>query len=191
MALVTTLRAQDYPSMPWKNGGGSTQEVARDGGDGLGGFGWRLSIASIGADGGFSAFDGYQRVITVLDGDGMVLNIDGSDSRPLLAFDPLAFPGASAVHCRLLGGAIRDFNLIYAPQRYQARLQWLAAEAPQRLFSSAATLVVFSAGQVQVSLGSAPPHALGPHDCLRVSNQGLAELSISGRACLIEFSPRG
>mgnify|MGYP002041017640 CR=1 FL=1 len=34
MIQLTHLRAADYPRMPWKNGGGSTEEIARDTGDG-------------------------------------------------------------------------------------------------------------------------------------------------------------
>jgi environmental stress-induced protein Ves len=48
MAQLKVLRAADYPRMPWKNGGGSTEEITRDAGTGLEGFGWRLSIADIG-----------------------------------------------------------------------------------------------------------------------------------------------
>ena len=70
---LKVLRAEDYPRMPWKNGGGSTEEITRDAGTGLDGFGWRLSIADIGESGGFSTFAGYERVITVLQGDGMTL----------------------------------------------------------------------------------------------------------------------
>ncbi len=66
MTALSVLRAVDYPRMPWKNGGGSTEEITRDAGVGLDGFGWRLSIADIEASGGFSVFAGYQRIITVL-----------------------------------------------------------------------------------------------------------------------------
>ncbi len=55
MIQSTLLRAADYPRMPWKNGGGSTEEITRDAGTGLDGFGWRLSIADIGESGGFPA----------------------------------------------------------------------------------------------------------------------------------------
>lgn len=82
MSQLQLLRAGDYPRMPWKNGGGSTEEITRDAGVGLDGFGWRLSIADIEASGGFSSFTGYQRIITVLQGDGMRLSVDGHESRP-------------------------------------------------------------------------------------------------------------
>ncbi|MBD9601859.1 HutD family protein [Pseudomonas sp. PDM10] len=189
MNQVKVLRAKDYPRMPWKNGGGSTEEITRDGGAGLEGFGWRLSIADIGESGGFSTFAGYERVITVLQGDGMTLRVDGQDTRPLLPLEPFAFSGESQVSCTLLGGPIRDFNLIYAPQRYSARLQWLDGE--QRFFSSAGSVLVFSVtDELEVKVGNSASQ-LGRHDCLQLDgNAGLLEVSSNGPCCVIELTAR-
>jgi environmental stress-induced protein Ves len=110
MSDVKVLRAKDYPRMPWKNGGGSTEEITRDAGAGLDGFGWRLSIADIAESGGFSSFAGYQRVITVLQGDGMTLCVDGDDTRSLLPLDPFAFSGESQVSCTLARRADSRFQ---------------------------------------------------------------------------------
>jgi len=187
MNQLKVLRAKDYPRMPWKNGGGSTEEITRDAGTGLDGFGWRLSIADIGESGGFSTFAGYERVITVLQGDGMTLTVDGQDTRSLLPLDPFAFSGESKVSCTLLGGPIRDFNLIYAPQRYGARLQWLAGE--QRFFSSAGTVLVFSIGTALEVKVDNDTSQLGLHDCLQLDgNTGLLEISVNGPCCVIELS---
>jgi environmental stress-induced protein Ves len=193
MSQVRLLRAADYLRTPWKNGAGSTEEIARDAGAGLDGFGWRLSIADVSESGGFSAFAGYQRIITVLQGAGMRLRVDGHLSRELIPLDPFAFDGASAVHCELLGGAIRDFNLIYAPQRYHARLQWLTVAGEVRLFSSASTLLLFAAeAGLKVSHGGAEADVLGRHDCLQLDTPGgLGELVLrapAGICCLIELT---
>jgi hypothetical protein len=189
MSELKVLRAKDYPRMPWKNGGGSTEEITRDASTGLEGFGWRLSIADIGESGGFSTFAGYERVITVLQGDGMTLSVDGQATRPLLPIDPFAFSGESQVSCTLLGGPIRDFNLIYAPQRYSARLQWLDGE--QRFFSDAGTVLVFSVSEsLEVKVGNSASQ-LGHHDCLQLDgNAGLLEISSNGPCCVIELIAR-
>ncbi|WP_369988481.1 HutD family protein [Pseudomonas xanthosomatis] len=188
MSQLQLLRARDYPRMPWKNGGGFTEEITRDTGAGLEGFGWRLSIADIEASGGFSSFAGYQRIITVLQGDGMRLNVDGRDSRPLLPFDAFAFSGESQVGCTLLGGPIRDFNLIYAPERYRARLQWF--NGGTRLYSAAGTVLVFSAqADLQVGIDGQLQPPLGLYDCLQLSsNERLLEVDVVGRCCVIELT---
>ena len=189
MSTLNIWRAADYVRMPWKNGGGSTEEITRDAGAGLDGFGWRLSIADIAESGGFSTFAGYQRVITVLQGDGMTLCVDGDDTRALLPLDPFAFSGESQVSCTLLGGAIRDFNLIYAPQRYSARLQWLNGE--QRFFSSAGTVLVFSVSELLQVKVADNVSQLGRHDCLQLDgNNGLVEVSVNAGCCVIELTAR-
>ncbi|QRY80064.1 HutD family protein [Pseudomonas sp. PDNC002] len=196
MSEVRILRAADYPAMPWKNGAGTTREIVRDAGDGLEGFGWRVSIADVGAPGPFSAFSGYQRVISVLEGEGMRLTVDGSDSRDLRPLDAFAFDGASAVECTLLGGAIRDFNLIYSPARYRARLQWLKLDGAAHFFSSASTVLLFSAGEgVHVSLQGKASGVLGLHDTLIAEGDGALQewrLTVAGKAdiCVIELDPR-
>ncbi|MFJ3482704.1 HutD family protein [Pseudomonas sp. NPDC090202] len=195
MTRLTALRAADYPRMPWKNGGGSTEEITRDAGEGLDGFGWRLSIADIGESGGFSVFSGYLRIITVLQGAGMTLTIDGKESEPLLPSDPFAFSGGSHVSCRLLDGPIRDFNLIYAPTRYRARLQWIDVLQPQRFFSSANVFLLFSAAeQMAANVGDHPPQLLERHDCLQLDNPdgSLVEVVLyaprASRCCVIELT---
>lgn len=196
MSEVRILRAADYPAMPWKNGAGTTREIVRDAGDGLEGFGWRVSIADVGAPGPFSAFSGYQRVISVLEGEGMRLKVDGFDSRELRALDAFAFDGASAVECTLLGGAIRDFNLIYSPTRYRARLQWLKVDGATHFFSSASMVLLFSAGEgIHASLNGEAAGVLGLHDTLIAeSDSALREwrFAVAGCAdiCVIELDPR-
>lgn len=193
MSEVRILRAADYPAMPWKNGAGTTREIVRDAGDGLEGFGWRVSIADVGAPGPFSAFTGYQRVISVLEGEGMRLKVDGVDSRDLRALDAFAFDGASAVDCTLLGGAIRDFNLIYSPTRYRARLQWLRLDCETHFFSSASTVLLFSAGEgIHARLNGTAAGVLGLHDTLIAEGESsLREwrLKVAGKAdiCVIEL----
>lgn len=196
MTAIRLLRAADYPAMPWKNGAGTTREIVRDAGDGLEGFGWRVSIADVGAPGPFSAFTGYQRIISVLEGQGMRLNVDGDSSRDLRALDAFAFDGASAVDCTLLGGAIRDFNLIYSPSRYRARLQWLKLDGAAHFFSSASTVLIFSAGEgIHASRSGEAVGVLGLHDTLIAEGDGALRewrLTVSGNAdiCVIELEAR-
>jgi environmental stress-induced protein Ves len=191
MIPLTILRATHYVRMPWKNGGGSTEEITRDTATEapLEGFGWRVSIADISESGAFSSFAGYQRIITVLQGEGMRLRVDGKDSRPLMPFDAFAFKGDSVVESELLGGQIRDFNLIYSPQRFHARLQWFDGALPVNLFTTAATLLVFSAcDDLQVRISGHEAQTLGIYDCVQVEAQGeLLKVSLTGRCCMIEL----
>jgi uncharacterized protein len=124
-AAMRLIGPSDHRVMPWKNGHGTTTEIAIDPPDaGLGGgFRWRLSIAAVRRSGPFSAFPGYDRTIMVVEGAGMDLAIGRAPVRRLdRLFEPFAFSGDDPAECRLLGGPIRDFNLMVDRSRLRSRL---------------------------------------------------------------------
>ncbi|MET0257435.1 MAG: HutD family protein [Methylobacterium sp.] len=108
------LKAERHRRMPWKNGGGETIEIAvHPPGAGLSGFDWRISMASVVADGPFSRFEGIDRTLAILAGRGMDLEIDGMGQQSLTAGSaPLAFPADAPTHARLHDGAITDLNVM-------------------------------------------------------------------------------
>lgn len=193
---VRLYRAADYPRMPWRNGAGTTQEVACNPGGSTAAFDWRLSIADVAQDGGFSAFTGYQRIITVLEGAGIQLTVNGCEQAPLTPRRAYAFAGEAEVRCRLLDGPIRDFNLIYSPARWHARLQWVTGAGPWTFHSAARSVLVLNAGDAMSVRVDAAAHTLpSRYDCLHVERQdGLAEYRLEGAAaldaCVIELLPR-
>lgn len=113
------------PPQPWRNGGGVTHELLA----------WpspsawtlRVSVATIAADGPFSAFDGIQRWFTVLEGQGVELGLPGGARRLLPGDAPLHFDGEAAPPCRLLGGATRDLNFMVQRSAGHARMREAAA----------------------------------------------------------------
>jgi len=116
----------DYRPMPWKNAAGTTLEIliypvsATVSELSLM---WRVSIAQVTADAPFSRFPGYDRLIMLLDGDGMTLD---SGALGAMALDkplqPMALPGELAVTAKLKGGPCRDFNVITQRAKARARL---------------------------------------------------------------------
>ncbi len=104
------VRVADTAPQAWRNGGGITRELLAwpAGAD------WRvrISVAEIGADGPFSAFEGIERWFAVLSGAGVVLGLPGNEHRLTPASAPLRFDGAAAPGCRLIDGATSDLNLM-------------------------------------------------------------------------------
>ena len=75
------IRNEDLVRVPWKNGGGTTAEVAAfPEGSGFETFGWRISMADVASDGPFSLFPGIDRTLIVVEGDGIELA-----SKPLVS----------------------------------------------------------------------------------------------------------
>lgn len=105
------LPAHDYRRVRWKNGLGWTTEIAVDPPDGQ--WDWRISIATVDADSEFSRFHGIDRSLLVLEGGGLVLDVEGQGTFTLIAEGPpLAFSGDVATSSRLLAGPTRDFNVM-------------------------------------------------------------------------------
>jgi environmental stress-induced protein Ves len=86
---------EDLPDVPWRNGGGTTREVHRDGE-------WRLSIATITGAGSFSTFPGVDRTFVVARGE-LVLTVAGT-AHPLGPGDVLRFAGEDVVLAAPHGG---------------------------------------------------------------------------------------
>jgi len=128
---VRLLRAADRIATPWKNGGGVTREVAAwPPGAGLDAFDWRVSLAEVAADGPFSTFPGVDRVLTVIAGDGLVLEIDGRALR-LERDARLAFPGEAAVGARLTAGPVGGLNVMVRRDAWTARVEpWGGVPVP-------------------------------------------------------------
>ena len=108
--MFRIVNPDEFQTNLWKNGGGVTHEIARHPvGDG---WQWRISIAEVGVDGPFSLFLGMTRILTVIDGAGIdLLSADGVMEARL--HRPVFFPGDLDVTARLVGGPVRNLNLIY------------------------------------------------------------------------------
>jgi environmental stress-induced protein Ves len=110
------VRFADLTPVPWRNGGGLTREVVSVLGSGPQGFDWRISIADVNEPGRFSSFPGVARIITVVEGEGMDLVIDGVE-HSLGPYEPLGFDGASPASCSRLAGPVRDLNVMTRSDR--------------------------------------------------------------------------
>lgn len=130
----------DFKSMPWRNGRGTTTELAReDAADGT--MLWRLSSADVIEDGPFSAFPGVDRILVLTEGEGFDLDF-GAHGRvsPVEPLTPVPFSGdwpAMAVNVR---GASRDLNLMVARDRAAASV---AVHHPARSIAQLADRSLF------------------------------------------------
>ncbi len=124
------IRAADCKVMPWKNGGGTTTEIAvSPEGASLSEFDWRISMAHVGADGPFSSFPGIDRTLSVLTGNGIRLAFGDGDTVSLdRATAPFFFAADRAVDGVLVDGAIDDLNVMSRRGRWRHRVERLSGE---------------------------------------------------------------
>jgi environmental stress-induced protein Ves len=189
-STILLIGPSHHRVMPWKNGFGTTTEIAIDPPDSdVGGrFRWRLSIADVERSGPFSVFPGYERTIMVIAGHGMELAIADRPPRRLdRLFDPVVFSGDSAAECRLLDGPIRDFNLMVERTALRSHLEVVRLDAAPRLLglASADRIIHCFEGVAALSThGSATAEMLQP-DCTAILDPAVAarrELQLSAAA---------
>lgn len=122
------IRAADCLVMPWKNGGGTTTEIAvAPDGASLDDFDWRISMAHVGADGPFSSFPAIDRTLSVLTGAGITLAFgDGERIRLDRSSAPYPFAADRAVDGVLASGPIDDLNVMSRRGRWRHRVERLS-----------------------------------------------------------------
>jgi environmental stress-induced protein Ves len=188
--------------MPWKNGAGTTTEIAIDppGADVAGRFRWRLSIADVERSGPFSAFPGYERTIMVIEGGGMELAVGQRPAQRLdRLFVPFVFSGDTPAECRLLEGPIRDFNLMVERSSARSHLEVLhLGDAPRRCDMLRGDLIIhcFDGGVDFAMPAGALAGALPADGTVIITNAGRAhqvlQLSAAGgraTVAIIEMTP--
>ncbi|MFE2726397.1 HutD family protein [Kitasatospora sp. NPDC059327] len=192
---IQVLRAGERPATAWLNGGGVTREVAGSpAGAGLDSFDWRVSLADVAAAGPFSAFPGIDRVITLVDGPGMALTVDGEEHLVDTPFRPFAFAGEAATTCRLLDGPVVDFNVMTRRGRTTAELALASAPRVVGTPADGTVLLVCLAGEAVIGdtassdtvLGAT---VLGRYDAALLDGPGRYELRPDGVTAVVTFRP--
>lgn len=115
------VRPSQWITQPWRNGGGTTHEIFREGTADA--FTFRLSIADVERPGPFSVFSGVDRWIALLEGKGFALHrgeLSRTIEHPLV---PFRFSGDDAIECTLIDGPVRDLNVMGARDRVKLDVQ--------------------------------------------------------------------
>ncbi|MEI5680142.1 HutD family protein [Mesorhizobium sp. CGMCC 1.15528] len=155
---MRVIRASEHRRMPWKNGGGETTEIAiSPAGATTGDFDWRLSMARVESGGPFSMFPGIDRTLAVLDGDGLLLTIEGMEPAALTSrSEPLAFPGDAPTSAELIGGAVTDLNIMTRRGKLAHSMRRLRVAAGSTALSTdgSEVLLFCHEGQARIVTGS-------------------------------------
>ncbi|MFC4161340.1 HutD/Ves family protein [Chitinimonas lacunae] len=187
MPIITLFTPADYQTMPWKNGGGSTLELLRQPYPGdPARFLYRVSIATVAADGPFSHFPGVERWLMLLEGAGMELAL--SDGRTLeldRPLHPLRFAGELEVVGELFKGPIRDFNLMVDRNGCAAELEVVrlgASESQYEVVDDCLLLYLLEGGLTLRQAGQ--EHDLAPQQLLRIEGAGAWKLLAAGQGAV-------
>ena len=103
-------RFGEHRAMPWANGKGTSYEIASDRNE-SDNWSWRVAIAPVKEDGPFSVLSGIDRELVVIEGNGMVLDVDGENIE-CLPDQVVRFSGDSTTFARLIDGPVTDLGLM-------------------------------------------------------------------------------
>ncbi|GAA5191834.1 hypothetical protein GCM10023346_12390 [Arthrobacter gyeryongensis] len=160
------IRFAELKPEPWRNGGGVTRELAShpkavSAQDGA--WDWRVSIADVGSAGEFSTFPGMERVITVIDGELLLLTVDGEE-HPLEKYRPFRFSGEAASASALPTGDIRDLNVIARAGEFKGYTSIIELSKKRAHPVFEGQLAVLLEGKASVSPGAEPTETAASGD---------------------------
>jgi len=147
------LGADRARRVPWKNGLGSTLEIASDAASPGEAWTWRLSIADVPARAPFSELPGVDRAIACLEGEGMRLLHEGAWIAVPRAGVAYAFAGEDAVLGDPVGEGVRDVNLMVRRDRWRAEMRLVRSGHDG---ATAPLVIVHAAGRESVAIRCGP-----------------------------------
>ncbi|MCC8363943.1 HutD family protein [Lysobacter sp. A6] len=191
-ARSRVVPANEYRRERWRNGAGWTREIASEP---AGEWAWRLSIAEIEQDAPFSRFEGIDREIVLLSGNGVRLRFDDGNVHDLQPpHGRLRFAGEAGVHGELIDGATQDFNLMWRRDAIDAQLWHRPLVGPMVIFADPGTTwaVHLLAGQARFADDSGLPGlAQGDTALLHAGDARLRHvLDGGGEVLLAQLRPR-
>jgi environmental stress-induced protein Ves len=169
--MFSVLPAAGRPVMPWRNGGGTTAEVARSPGPELAeAFDWRVSLASIERPGAFSAYPGVDRILMPLGPAAVLLDVAGVETL-LQPTAQLSFRGDDAVSASLPDGSALVLNVMVRRGGPPGSLTLCSDQSRDRLIPAGSTVVVVAVSDEVLLQGRQQDAAirLGRLDALRLS----------------------
>lgn len=189
----------DARRVPWRNGRGVTEELAIgpagatfEAGD----FAWRVARAGVADAGPFSAFPGFERVLVVTEGAGLVLvHGDGPPTtlRPLV---PHVFRGDDVTTATPVAGPVRDVNVLVRRGAHRATVEVLALARTARRATVLPGVVLLHAvgGEVVVREADGRVRTLAAGDSLLAEDLRAPEVlevsgAVGGSAVVVGIAP--
>ena len=206
-STTTHLRRADFDKQVWVNGKGITYEVARKvdhSESSTCGFHWRISQADLKAPGGcFSQIANVDRILILLKGTDVSLNVNGTDKR-LQLNEPFLFPADVDTECTMSGSQTgTDLNIMYNRNTCNTFVRVVSGAGAVPIPCGTETAFVIALdGAVEIvedSEGGRKPHVVPRTEALKFDNpsqndiirigEGEGESTTSTSACVVCFVP--
>lgn len=192
MNAIARLDPRAYRRTPWKNGGGVTIDIADDYAPGVppgswSGMLWRFGRTQIVTPAPFSDLSGFDRILTVIGGRGLWLDIEGGAALDVREpFRPVCFRGEDRIVSRLEEGPVAVLNLLADRTKYEIDVLILGRGDERAL--DAAIDIVYALEDSTVAIDDSYP--LAADAALRIDGAGRTLKVEAGRVALAKVSSR-
>ncbi len=155
-SALTFLDPAQYRRTPWKNGGGVTIDIAgayRPGAvpGGWDAMLWRFGRTRIERPGPFYDLPGFERVLAVIEGEGLVLHRHG---RPPLdartPFRPVRFAGEWPIVSELTAGPVGVLNILADRRHYAIDMSFPEPGTAQTVAAGRAIVLALGAARLAI-----------------------------------------
>lgn len=148
--MPSILIQNSYTVMPWKNGRGTTSQIALDSDESVfpDHFLWRVSSAKVTSNDPFSNFDGCRRALVVVEGKGLFLN--DVELKPMV---PYFFSGNEPIDCKLIDGPVVDLGVIFNTQKVKVDMDVLRGNEIKVSCSEGLQFFYLAQGEAKLSEG--------------------------------------
>jgi len=186
MNAVVRLDPRAYRRTPWKNGGGVTIDIADDYAPGVppgswSGMLWRFGRTHIVEPAPFSDLTGFDRILTVIGGRGLWVDIeDGTSLDVREPFRPVRFRGEDRIVSRLEAGPVAVLNLLADRTTYEIDVAILSSGEARPLDGT--IHLVYALEDSEVIMGK--NYSLAADEALRLDGGERALEVASGRVAL-------
>lgn len=180
---IQVVRAGDRRRVPWRNGAGTTEEIATGPSGGGDRPLWRISLADLGSEPSeFSAFPGTDRIFTVIGEHGVGLDTGrGPDS--VDPWHPHPFAGEDAPRCEPQG-TTRAFNVMTDRGGATATVTYLSLDTEFVTRPDGITALYVRSGTVHAATECA---ATG--DCILIRDEAITMRGTSATGLLVHIRP--
>ena len=175
--MITLLDPTQYHRTPWKNGGGTTIDIAEK--DDI----WRFGRTPITAPGPFSDYTGFDRVQVLVAGRGLVLETPNSEIDMRQPLQPVRFAGETPIMSRLEAGPVEVVNLIGS--RAVVRIDLKVVGAEDALTVGAGTHIAYACDEAAALQIDGKEHRLAADHALQMAVSGPTMIAGRGGVFLL------
>lgn len=184
---ITSFEESGFRRMPWVNGGGETTELHAQLDPITDRIVWRISMADVSSAGPFSHFDGYDRILVLLEGRGLSLSFENGDDCELQQrFDFVEFAGDIKTYANIADGPIRDFNVIVDRERFKPIISIVNDGENVQVLPNAEVVVAYAAdGDAVIGNPDKCSYPMLDGSLLVIEGPAVGDWSVSGSTTIV------